>query len=148
VTGSTVLAIEQTLDVAATPPRVWRVLTNAAALGEWFCDDATFLAEPGADGSFAWDGRPHTSFRVERVEPPRHLAWRWATDPGVPLDEGPTTLVEWWLVPAEDGGTRVTVRESGFLVADQRRQHDLHWRGVLPRLHAHLDGSASAGESP
>ena len=122
VTRTTSLpAIEHSLDLADSPPRIWRVLTDPASLAEWFCDETTFLAEPGADGTFARDGRGHTSFRVERVEPPRHLAWRWASEPGIAIDDGPATLVEWWLVPADDGGTRLTIRESGFLDAAARR---------------------------
>ena len=131
-------AIEHSLDLADSPPRVWRVLTDPDALGEWFCDGATFLAEPGADGTFGWKGRGHTAFRVERVEPPRHLAWRWASDPGIPLDDGPATLVEWWLVPIEDGGTRVTIRESGFLEASVRRRHDLAWLEAIGALDRYL----------
>lgn len=136
---TSVAAIERDLDLAAPPSRVWRVLTDPVALGHWFCDEAAFSAEPGADGTFAWHGRGHTAFRVERVEPPRHLAWRWACDPGVPLDDGPATLVEWWLVPAEDGGTRLTIRESGFLERDQRRRRVPGWLEALRSLSQYLE---------
>jgi len=60
---------------------------------------------PGHEGISFW-------VSVADVEPETRLTWRW--HPGaVNPPEGEPTLVE-FLLADEDGGTRVTVIESGF----------------------------------
>ena len=50
---------------------------------------------------------------VERVDPPRVFAYRWARPVGAEVKPDNSTLVEFTLVP--DGkGTRLRVVESGF----------------------------------
>jgi uncharacterized protein YndB with AHSA1/START domain len=52
--------------------------------------------------------------RVEKVEPPTYLAYRWASAfPGEELREDNSTLVEFTLSPEGDK-TRLRVVESGF----------------------------------
>jgi uncharacterized protein YndB with AHSA1/START domain len=52
--------------------------------------------------------------RVEKVEPPVYLAYRWASAfPGAELREDNSTLVEFTLT-AEGDKTRLRVVESGF----------------------------------
>jgi uncharacterized protein YndB with AHSA1/START domain len=52
--------------------------------------------------------------RVEKVDPPTYLAYRWASAfPGEELREDNSTLVEFTLT-AEGGKTRLRVVESGF----------------------------------
>ena len=52
--------------------------------------------------------------RVEKVEPPTYLAYRWASAfPGEELREDNSTLVEFTLTPEGDA-TRLRVVESGF----------------------------------
>ncbi|MFC8824124.1 SRPBCC domain-containing protein [Streptomyces sp. NPDC057137] len=54
--------------------------------------------------------------RVEKVEPPTYLAYRWASAfPGQELRENNSTLVEFTLIPEGDA-TRLRVVESGFEV--------------------------------
>ncbi|MDX3433601.1 SRPBCC domain-containing protein [Streptomyces sp. ME01-18a] len=52
--------------------------------------------------------------RVEKVEPPTYLAYRWTSAfPGEELREDNSTLVEFTLAPEGDQ-TRLRVVESGF----------------------------------
>ena len=81
--------------------------------------------------------------RVEVVDPPHRLAYRWAahhardTEPA----EGTSTRVEFTLEP-EAGGTRLRVVETGFAALatseeDARRNHEDNaggWREVLRML--------------
>ena len=55
--------------------------------------------------------------RVERVEPPRVFAYRWASRTEVEPEEGTSTLVEFFLEP-DARGTRLRVVESGFAALD------------------------------
>ena len=50
---------------------------------------------------------------VEKVEPGRRFAYRYALDPGVEPAPGNSNLVEFTLTP-EGEGTRLRVVESGF----------------------------------
>jgi uncharacterized protein YndB with AHSA1/START domain len=55
--------------------------------------------------------------KVERVEPPSVLAWRWhpyAVDPAVDYSREEPTLVTWTLQDAPDNATLVKTVESGF----------------------------------
>ena len=63
-------------------------------------------------------GYEHIPFEItiERVEPERHLSWRWhphPIDPKLDYSAEPTTLVVFELEEVADG-TRLTVVESGF----------------------------------
>jgi uncharacterized protein YndB with AHSA1/START domain len=64
-----------------------------------------------------WD--EHGEYRgfVEKVEPGRQFAYRYAVDPDVDPAPGNSNLVEFTLTP-EGGGTRVRVVESGFARLD------------------------------
>jgi uncharacterized protein YndB with AHSA1/START domain len=112
--------IERTIVLRASRERVWQALAVAEQLGEWF----GVQFEPGAKitvgarlaAKVLYPGYEHLPFAItiERIEPNQLLAWRWIphAQPGHAADE-PTTLVE--LVLADtDGGTRLTVVESGF----------------------------------
>jgi uncharacterized protein YndB with AHSA1/START domain len=59
-------------------------------------------------GVFGWQAGT-----VQKIEPPRLFSWRWI--PGADQPEGEsTTLVEFRLEETEDGGTLLTITESGF----------------------------------
>jgi hypothetical protein len=57
---------------------------------------------------------------IEIVDPPRQLALRWQPDQTYPA----TTLVTTFLLAEENGGTRVTIVETGYesLPGDVRQQ--------------------------
>ena len=108
-------SIEREVAIAAPVERVWALLTQAEHLAAWFGDaGAEIDLRPGGAMTISWDKHGTALARVERVDPPRAFAFRWGTDAGVPPDPGTSTLVEFTLTPADDGGTRVHVRESGF----------------------------------
>ena len=109
--------IERSIHIQAPPSRVWRAIANVAEFAAWF--------QVKAEGEFTPNGRVRMtstypgyegiSFFVEvvDVEPESRLSWRWHPGAETPPDNEPMTLVE-FLLTAEDGGTRVTVIESGF----------------------------------
>lgn len=131
-------AIERTLDLRATPERVWRALTDAGELGAWFGASGSLDLRPGGDGFFEWTGDGRFAARVEAVDPPRHLAWRWAREKDTPIDDGPSTLVEFRLEPAAGGGTRLHLRESGFERPEDRVANSGGWLEELGELTAFL----------
>ncbi|WP_122816072.1 SRPBCC domain-containing protein [Nocardioides pantholopis] len=104
--------IDREVYVDAAPATVWQVITRPEHVRRWFGDDATFVAEPGAEGTVGWDAHGEYPLRVELVEPTTRFAFRWIRRTGVDLREC-STLVEFELVP-EGRGTRLRVTESGF----------------------------------
>jgi uncharacterized protein YndB with AHSA1/START domain len=119
--------IERSIVIRAPRARVWRALTDAAEFSAWFRVDAEGAFAPGARIRMksTHPGYEHIVFYVtiENVDPERAFSWRWHPGSQQPPEGAaePTTLVEFRL-DDEDGGTRVTVTESGFdAIAVDRR---------------------------
>lgn len=112
--------IEKEVLLRAPRSRVWAAVGDAAEFGAWFrCRfEGPFEAGRELRGTITepeWDGTPFVIF-VERVEPERHLSFRWhAADVDLEGDysDAPTTLVSFDLEDAP-GGTRLRIVESGF----------------------------------
>lgn len=133
-------AIERTLEFDLPPERVWRALTAPDELSAWFPDDARNIdVHPGGDGWWHWEAHGSYAVRFEVVDPPRRLVWIWAREPGVSVDESPTTRVDWRLEPTNGGkGTRLHLREEGFLTPKAREQNVEGWTNELKELRRHL----------
>jgi uncharacterized protein YndB with AHSA1/START domain len=113
--------IERKILLKAPLSRVWRALSDAKEIGDWFGVDfkgKSFVAGKPVRGQITYPGYEHIVMEVsvERVVPERLLSWRWhpaAMDPAVDYSQEPTTLVVFELREGE-GGIVLTVVESGF----------------------------------
>jgi uncharacterized protein YndB with AHSA1/START domain len=135
------LEVIKHIDLAAPVDRVWAAITDPAQLASWFpeaIDVGTMAA--GSRGWFTWQAYGRFAFEVETMERPRRLVWRWSHDPGRELDAGPTTRAEFTLETRPGGGTRLTVRETGFLTDKHRQENDGGWDHELGELTAYLAG--------
>jgi uncharacterized protein YndB with AHSA1/START domain len=134
----------------ATPARVWRALTDAEEFGKWFGVklEGPFVQGASVRGKMTYPGYEHLTLevRVERIEPERSFAYRWhpyAIDPAVDYSAEPATLVKFRLEAAE-GGTRLTIVESGFdwIPAARRaeafRMNDRGWTAQLRNIEKHV----------
>jgi len=95
------------VEIDAPPQAVWDVLTDFQSWPHWNPDVKSMsFAGPLAPGSeFRWKAGPGTIVStLERIEPPRYIAWRGRT---LTID----AYHEWWLEP-RDGGTHVRTQES------------------------------------
>lgn len=125
---STTDAIQKTVVLHAPHERVWQAISDAKQFGRWFgaALDGPFVAgqrvagritPTTVDPAVAKLQEPHagTPFEVvvTRVEPMRHLSFRWHPYKAKPGEEQPTTLVEFELEPVDEG-VRLTITESGF----------------------------------
>jgi uncharacterized protein YndB with AHSA1/START domain len=132
---SDVPVIERTLTLRAAPERVWRAITDTDELARWFPQRAEWDLRPGGEGRFHWDGHGTFPIRVEAVEPPRYLAWKWGAEAEAdPESSHSATLVEWWLEPTDDGGTTLLLRESGFRRPEHRAENEQGWTEELAEL--------------
>ncbi|MEV6015708.1 MULTISPECIES: SRPBCC domain-containing protein [unclassified Streptomyces] len=106
--------IERETLIEAPPEKVWPLV---AVPGFWVADEADPRTEAGREGESTVVKNPRYGefpVRVEKVEPPTYVAYRWASAfPGAELSDGNSTLVEFTLIP-EGAGTRLRVVESGF----------------------------------
>jgi len=112
--------IETSVLIAAPLQRVWDLVTSAEHVGRWFGDaGAEIDLRPGGAMSLSW--REHGTYhgRVEAVEPPHRVAYRWLSRRESREEPTPanSTLIEFTLA-AEGDGTRVAVVESGFDALD------------------------------
>jgi uncharacterized protein YndB with AHSA1/START domain len=108
--------IETDVLIAAPLQRVWDLITSAEHLGRWFGNaGAEIDLRPGGALSLRWTEFGTFHGRVEAVEPPHRVAYRWLSRKDVRAEPtaANSTLVEFTLA-AEGGGTRVAVVESGF----------------------------------
>ena len=119
MTATSTDRIEKRVLLRAPRARVWRALTEADQFGQWFGVTLTSPFSEGAHvtGQVTHPGYEHMPFHltIERMEPERVLAWRWHVliDAASGRVSEPTTLVEFHLEDV-DGGTLLTVTESGF----------------------------------
>ena len=106
--------IEREILIAAPLERVWSLVAQP---GFWVADEASLPGTVAREGeSMVAKNAEYGEFpvRVEKVDPPTYLAYRWASAfPGEELREDNSTLVEFTL--SRDGDkTRLRVVESGF----------------------------------
>lgn len=110
------MKIERSVVIHAPRERVWRAISNIEEFSKWFGIQtvAPALAPGGRVDMISTHEGPHkgTSFHfvIEEVVPQKRMSWRW---PHKDDDSEKTTRVEFTLEDVE-GGTRVTVVESGF----------------------------------
>ncbi len=150
--------IEREVVIAASPQRVWSVLTEPEHIGVWFGHGPASSVDLREGGSIVLDHGEHGTFptRVVKVDPPNYLSYRWASAyPGRPATDENSTLVEFTLVP-EGEQTRLRLCESGFATLEipaerastaSYESHEQGWAGVLKAFVAEVakvDGQAEA----
>lgn len=155
--------IEKRVLLRAPIERVWRAVSDSSEFGAWFGVrfDGPFVAgertvgritPTTVDPEVAAQQAPYEGKTFEvgvvALEPPRRLAFRWNPyGEESSLDDAPTTLVEFELEEAE-GGTLLTIRESGFdSVPLERRAkafeaNEQGWEGQLTLIRKYLDAAA------
>ncbi|MCY3600486.1 MAG: SRPBCC domain-containing protein [Gemmatimonadetes bacterium] len=132
-------AINRTIELDASPARVWVALADPAGLGSWFPDRVEGLApREGSQGWLVWDNHGRYAIAIEWIEAGRRLVWRWARQPETPLEGGYTTVVEWTLTEREGGGTILRLVESGFRTESDRQDNVAGWEHELGELGDHL----------
>ena len=95
------------VEIAVLPEVVWDVLTGFEQWPEWNPDVKSMSfegpVEPGSQ--FRWKAGPGTIVStLDRIEPPRYIAWRGRT---LTID-----AIHEWRLESRDGGTHVETEES------------------------------------
>jgi len=147
-------SIEKKIFLGAPRSRVWRALTSIDEFSRWFGVESTGIFQPGArvQMTSTIEGHAGMSFHVtvDRMEPEHTFSWRWhpgAVNPDVDYSVEPTTLVEFHLAEVE-GGTLVTVHESGFDQISLERRAAVYkdneggWEYQMKSLERYVDANS------
>jgi uncharacterized protein YndB with AHSA1/START domain len=106
------LAVERSVWIAATRERVWRAITDANQINQWWGGDDHWeipALQVGATITFGHgDDRMIATLAV--VDPPRQLTINWPPQPQYHAVAMSTS----YRLDEEEGGTRVVVIETGF----------------------------------
>jgi uncharacterized protein YndB with AHSA1/START domain len=145
--------IDRTIEIAATPDRVWRALTNAKELSAWFQVKIEGDIAPDTE---VWMTTVHPQyagqrFRVRFTEmtPPQRFVWEWhpgQVDPSVDYAREPRTTVTFTLEPSARG-TRLSVSETGFDEISLARRAKVYkdnsqgWAEVLVWLQKYVEAT-------
>lgn len=145
--------IDRTIEIKASPERVWRALTTVEELSAWFQVTIEGDITPGQE---VWMTSVHAQYaglrfsvRFVEMTPPRRFVWQWhpgEQDPHLDYSREPLTTVTFTLEPCE-GGTRLSVAETGFDEISLTRRAKVHkdnsqgWTEVLVWLQKHVEAA-------
>ena len=126
----------------ATPEAVWKAITEAAQIQNWFAPSVTGTGEGvGSELTISWGGDMAYSTPITVWEPNKHVQWR--------NDDmfGPGTgLVADWHISTEAGKTKLRYVQSGFGEFDGWDDFfagtEIGWRYFLHNLKVYLEKHA------
>jgi uncharacterized protein YndB with AHSA1/START domain len=134
--------VVQSVEIRATPARVFELFTDPDELVKWWPDAVTLEPRVGGSIQLSFEGRGEVWGEITRFEPGRALAFTWVR--GVQPDV--TTQVEVSFEDLGDGRCRVELVHSGWeavpeeLIAEWRAIHDAGWRHFLSCLRDLAEG--------
>jgi uncharacterized protein YndB with AHSA1/START domain len=147
--------IDRTIEINASPARVWLALTNAADLSAWFHVTIEGKVAPDAE---VWMTSVHPEHggqrflvRFAEMIPPRRIVWEWhpgEVNPNIDYSREPWTTVTFTLEPSA-GGTRLSVAEEVFEVISVDRRAKVYqdnsdgWSIVVVWLKTYVEKQTS-----
>lgn len=142
------LSVRRTIRIAAGIEKVWSAIVEPEHISRWFGQTVLDGAGVGASGSIGWPDREPVPLRVEAVDPPHMISYRWCEHGNAALteiDEEHSTVFTFTLEPLPDG-TQLTVVETGFEntpdPAATLASHSEGWTKELDKLVALLEGGS------
>lgn len=138
------LTVERTIWIAAPRQRVWQAITTADQIREWWGGDHWEIETLEVGGVIKF-GDPDDLMlaTIDVLDPPRQFTIKWPPQPQYHA----ITMFTAYLLSEENGGTRVTVRETGFeLLPDDVREQRFDstsagYETVLRGLKTYLEGT-------
>ncbi|GAA1823918.1 SRPBCC domain-containing protein [Agromyces salentinus] len=141
--------VRRTIRIDASVDRVWQAVTEPEHISRWFGRAELDGARPGARGSITFEGYGRVPLAIDAIDAPRLVSYRWSNDDALgdapeELDEHATVFT--FTLEEVDGGTRLTVVETGFdRTSDPSTnmgEHAEGWVTELDKLVALLEGDA------
>lgn len=137
--------VERSIWIDAPPEKVWRAVTEVEQLNQWYatcCEWEIPALTVGTQVKFYNTPDEPLFATIEVVDPPREFTVHWQPDATYPA----MSLITSFLLTEENGGIRVTIRESGYeaLSAAEReawmKQAGEGYAGSVENLKALLEG--------
>ncbi|MBN9239045.1 MAG: hypothetical protein BGO97_05100 [Micrococcales bacterium 70-64] len=147
VVDEAAFSVSRSIRIAAPVEKVWAAITEPEHISGWF--GRTVIDESGV-GSMTWPGGYRVPLRVESVDAPRSVSYRWTNDdaqgdPPAEVDPLRSTVFTFTLEAVPEG-TLLTVVETGFeSTSDPLKNLEFHrqgWNDELDKLVA-LFGAAA-----
>ena len=141
--------VRRTIRIAAPIEKVWQAVTEPEHISRWFGRTVLDGTGPGAQGTMTFPDYGAVPIRVEAVDAPRMVSYRWGNDDALghlaeTVDDGSSTVFTFTLEQVPDG-TRLTVVETGFDrtsdPAANMASHGEGWVSELDKLVALLEGA-------
>jgi uncharacterized protein YndB with AHSA1/START domain len=142
--------VRRTIRIAAPIEKVWSAVTEPEHISKWFGRASFEGSGVGAHGTLTFPDYPAVPIRVEALDAPRMVSYRWGNDDASPVtaaevDDDHSTVFTFTLEPLPDG-TRLTVVETGFEnTSDPMANLEDHrggWDGELDKLVALFEGDS------
>lgn len=134
--------VTRSISIAAPIEKVWRAITEPEHISRWFGQTLFDGAGRGAQGTMTFEGHDAVPIRIEQIDAPRAVTYRWCNDnaldsPPSTLDEAHSTVFTFTL-EVEGEGTRLTVVEAGFESTSapllNLQRHRVGWDEELDKL--------------
>lgn len=137
--------VEVSVTIAAEPETVWRFLSEGEKLVAWMTampgvpggpvPGSAIETRPGGKVRICYPGGAEARGEVVAVEPMRRIVFTWGYEPDTAKTGlGPGACrVEVSMVGVPEG-TRVTLRQTGAMREDVRKEHEAGWRHYLAML--------------
>ncbi|WP_344095600.1 SRPBCC family protein [Microbacterium deminutum] len=144
------LAVRRTIHIAAAIEKVWTAVTEPEHISMWFGTADFDGSGVGTRGTLTFPGYGTVPLRVEAIEAPHLVSYRWGNDDALgelasEVDPEHSTVFTFTLEAVPDG-TRLTVVETGFdTTSDPSANLESHregWDSELDKLVALLEGGS------
>jgi uncharacterized protein YndB with AHSA1/START domain len=148
--------VRRSIHISAPIEKVWLTITEPEHISKWFTKAAVLDgAGVGATGIFTFSATDVIPVRIEEIDAPRMITYRWSNDDAAAakaggvrpdtIDDAHSLLIRFTLEPIDDG-TRLTMVETGFeTTIDPTFNLESHrggWDELLDRLVAHFENES------
>lgn len=111
-------AVRRTIRIAAPIEKVWSAVTEPEHISTWFGQTKLDGTGVGSQGTISWPENRSVPLRIEALDEPNMVAYRWNNDDARGLDPEQievehSTVFTFTLEPVPEG-TQLTVVETGF----------------------------------
>lgn len=143
-------SVRRSIRVEAPIAKVWQAVAEPEHISRWFGRTELAGTGVGATGTMTFPDYDVIPLRVEEFEAPHRITYRWNNDDALDalpdhIDEATSTVFTFTLQEI-DGGTQLTVVESGFeRTSDPRANMESHrtgWELELDKLVPLVEGAA------